>query len=77
MLGKRDTVTFQYVEPNEGERILLPSNKSDSRSPSLDLSFSTDEIASFIRFAKILKRIHIRLIMEGYTIKGNNISKDL
>lgn len=76
MLGKREKLTFHTVEPKEGERTLLPSNKSGNRSPSLAVSFSIEDTASYIRFAKILKRIHTRLTMEGYTITENKILSD-
>ena len=37
-LDKRENITSENVEPNEGERTLLSSNESDTRSPSLDLT---------------------------------------
>ena len=41
--GKRINTTEIFVEPNEGERQLLPGSKSGMRSPSLDLSTNISE----------------------------------
>ena len=37
--------------------------------------FSQNEIDNFVAFSTMLKRIHTRLIGEGYTIKDGKISK--
>jgi hypothetical protein len=72
------------VESKEGERGLLSCNKVNVRSPSLGvdtpeentnaiLTLKTIEI--FTGFAATLKKIHIRLVMEGYVIKNGKIYK--
>jgi hypothetical protein len=44
-LGKRKNTTEIRVEPNEGERTLLPSSKSGTRSPFLGfLDTSSDNV---------------------------------
>jgi hypothetical protein len=77
------------VESKEGERGPLCCNKANVRSPSLGVDeFKTEEtllnssniinrktIDIFTGFAVTLKKIHIRLIMEGYTIKSGIIYK--
>ena len=40
-LDKRECTTIDF-EPKEGERTLLSSNRSSTRSPSLDLGISND-----------------------------------
>lgn len=38
--------------------------------------FNETETSLLIEFAQILKEIHVRLLQEGYTIKGGKISKE-
>lgn len=40
-----------------------------------ELAFSDEAIQNFAEFSHILKRIHIRLISEGYTIRDGKIYK--
>jgi hypothetical protein len=76
------------VESKEGERRLLSSNEAIMRSPSLGVDEVADHeglnpnailtpktIEIFTGFAATLKKIHIRLVMEGYTIKAGKIYK--
>ena len=45
-LDKRNKITGNQVEPNEGERTLLSSNESDQRSPFLGfLDTSSDNVS--------------------------------
>lgn len=64
------------MESKEEQRMSLYCNKTTHRCSSLDndRTFSKKEIDAFIDFAKILKRIHVRLIMEGYTIENGKIT---
>ena len=39
------------------------------------IQFSESDIKAFIELGKTLKRIHTRLIMEGYTIESGRIYK--
>jgi hypothetical protein len=52
MLHKGENATVNNVEPNEGERTLLCSNRSSNRSPSLDLerfeNASQDELIGIL-----------------------------
>jgi hypothetical protein len=56
--------------PEEGQRDLLSSNKASLRCPSFGVNNQP-----IIEFAKTLKRIHIRLIAEGYIIEEGRIYK--
>jgi hypothetical protein len=51
-LHKRENATAINIEPNEGERPLLCSNRSSTRSPSLDLetlkNASQDELIGIL-----------------------------
>ncbi len=63
----------------EGQQGSLYSTKADDCCPSLGTtpSFSKEAMNNFIELAKILKRIHIRMIMEGWGInKGRFIRPD-
>jgi hypothetical protein len=63
------------IEPKEGQREGLCRNNSGHRCPSLaqQREFSKEGIRNFIEWAKVLKRIHVRLMMEGYNIKDGKI----
>lgn len=77
------------IEPKEGERGLLFRNKANVRSPSLGFDEVKSEeselnpnailtpktIEIFTGFAATLKKIHIRLVMEGYIIRDGRIYK--
>ncbi len=47
-LHKRENTTDIKVEPNEGERTLLCSNRSSMRSPSLDFDVNSPSITDEI-----------------------------
>ncbi len=59
----------------EGHRRRLCSNNVGTRCPSLGITrtFSSKEKHAIIELAKIFKRIHVRLIAEGYIIENGNI----
>ena len=79
------------VEFKEGERGPLSCNKAIVRSPSLDVDSYKHEdvelapnaiitpktIEIFTDFSVTLKKIHMRLLMEGYTIKDGMIYKPI
>ena len=62
----------------EGQRASLSSNTDSSCCPSSgtsDLAFSPEAIKSLVEFGKVLRRIHNRLLSEGYTISNGEITK--
>lgn len=80
----------EIVESKEGERLQKPlcCNKANVRSPSLDVDaqvviceedtravLAPETINILGQFALTLKKIHIRLLMEGYVIKDGKIYK--
>jgi len=56
-LDKRFQTTNTKIEPNEGERTLLSSNNSSSRSPSLDFLDTSSEDVSEQEILDYLARI--------------------
>lgn len=70
-LHERSICVTKELEPNEGQRGLLCSNKVPHRCPSLGLG----AINNFVGLSQTLKSIHIRLINEGYVIKDGRIYK--
>ncbi len=60
-----------HFVPKEGQRALLCSNIAPSRCP----SFGDEAVKNFVEYSHVLKRIHIRLINEGYIIKDGKIYK--
>lgn len=64
-------------EPNEGQRGFLCSNKESSRCPSLSLSpiLSEETLDSLEELGTVLRRIHKRMIFEGYEILDGKIRK--
>lgn len=75
MLDKQEKFTNKNIVPKEGQPTCLSSHKSGEGCPSLgySLQLNDKQVKSFIEFARILKRIHVRLIAEGYKIdeEGN------
>lgn len=67
---------YQNFESREGQRGLLCSNKKPFRCPSLDYKFSEETMDSFNELGAVLRRIHKRLISEGYIIKDGKIIKN-
>ena len=66
------------IKSKEEQRELLCGYKAGTRCSSLDFEekkLTDEEIDSFIAFALILKQIHVRLVMEGYTIEKGRIYK--
>jgi len=65
------------LEPNEGQRGLLCSNKASLRCPSLSSSstLSKDTLDALEGLGDILRSIHNRMISEGYEIADGNIQK--
>ena len=77
------------IESKEGERRRLYSNNVGNRFPSLELTtcenskeqenenfiLTPQTIDAFTAFALTLKKIHVRLVMEGYVIKDGQIYK--
>lgn len=64
--------------PKDEQRGLLCNNKALSRCSSLgfeDITITPSEISVFTNFAVSLKRIHTRLLMEGYVIENDKIHK--
>jgi hypothetical protein len=76
-LDKRDTIN-ENVEPNEGERTLLSSNKGGMRSPSLDfLDTSSDNVTDEMvldYLAQIIAEIYFD---KTYAITTNEKSSDI
>ena len=68
------------LTPEAGQREFSYSNGERGRcSPlavSIQQTFSIEERKQFFALARILKQIHIRLIIEGYTIKDGRIYKE-
>jgi hypothetical protein len=60
------------MKPEQERHVLANSDKDGLNSDAI-LTPKTIEI--FTGFAATLKRIHIRLVMEGYTIKNGKIYK--
>lgn len=70
--------TDKNLRSGEEQRRLLCRNNAGTRCSSLDFedrTFSDEQIDSFIAFALVLKRIHVRLLMEGFTIENGRIYK--
>jgi len=78
-LHENSNNSSQNVTPEGGQREFLCSNKRlDRCSPlgvSVEETFTQEGLENIIGLAKILKRIHVRLIAEGYTIKDGRIYK--
>lgn len=66
-------IDSKKIEPKEGqcEDLIRSSKRSITHCPSFGLS----NINNFINFAVSLKKIHTRLLMEGYVIKDGKIYK--
>lgn len=65
------------LEPNEGQRGLLCSNKASLRCPSLSSSsaLSKDTLDALEELGDVLRSIHHRMIAEGYEIVDGHIQK--
>jgi hypothetical protein len=65
------------LEPNEGQRGLLCSNKASLRCPSLSSSskLSQDTLDALEELGDILRGIHKRMISEGYELVDGHIKK--
>lgn len=80
MQHKSDNLNSNNIVPKEGQSIqsdLCCNNVGWGDCPSLgySLQLNDKQVKSFIEFARILKRIHVRLIAEGYKIdEEGNIS---
>lgn len=62
----------------DGQRELLCHNKASNRRSISDFTnktLSDEQIRALVDLALIYKGIHIRLLMEGYTIEGGRIYK--
>ena len=55
--------------------ILMNTDNPPEGLTSVEETFGKQGVKNIIELAKILKRIHIRLIKEGYTIKDGEIYK--
>jgi hypothetical protein len=64
----------ETIEPKEGQRELLCSNRDSLRCPFLgpenDNAFSEEEIENIVGLGDVLQGIRKRLISEGYDIKS-------
>lgn len=65
------------LEPNEGQRGLLCSNKASLRCPSLSSSspLSKETLSALEELGGVLRDIHKRMVSEGYEIIGGVIRK--
>lgn len=65
------------LEPNEGQRGLLCSNKASLRCPSLSssLTLSKGTLDALDELGDILRGIHQRMVSEGYEIVDGHIKK--
>ena len=65
------------LEPNEGQRGLLCSNKASLRCPSLSSSskLSQDTLDALEELGDVLLGIHKRMISEGYELIDGHIQK--
>lgn len=70
MLDKQDNNTDENIVPKEGRPTCLSSHNAGVGRPSLgySLRFDQTQINSLVEFALILKKIHVRLMVEGFTI---------
>ncbi|KAB2916008.1 MAG: hypothetical protein ACO1PI_10115 [Bacteroidota bacterium] len=70
MLDNQEKNINQNIVPKEGRPTCLSSDNTGVGRPSLgySLRFDQTQINSLIEFALILKKIHVRLMMEGFTI---------
>ena len=80
MLDDNSNTQYNPLTPEGGQRGFSSSNGLSGRCSPLGVSveetFGKQGLKNIIELAKILKRIHIRLISEGYTIKDGRIYKD-
>ena len=78
-LHKNSDNDSSMLTPEGGQREFLCSNNELFRcSPSVvsrQEEFSKDDRKSFIELAQMLKRVHIRLLIEGYAIQDGLITK--
>jgi hypothetical protein len=67
------------IEPNEGQRGLLYSNKASLRCPSLSSSsiLSKETLSALEELGDVLRGIHKRMISEGYEIINGTIRKKI
>jgi len=67
------------LEPNEGQRGLLCSNRASLRCPSLSSSsiLPKDTLDALEELGDVLGRIHNRMVYEGYEIVNGNICKKI
>lgn len=75
MQHKSDNPDQNIIVPEEGQSIrsdLCCNNVGRDDCPSLGLpiEFTNEQMGSFVELALILKRIHIRLITEGYRVNS-------
>lgn len=64
------------LEPKEGQRALLSSNKAPSRCPSFGTDpLSDDTLRALRELGEILKPIRKRMLSEGYKIVNGRIQK--
>ena len=77
-LDKRNKITDKQVEPSEGERILLSSNKSDQRSPFLGFLDTSSENVSEDMVLDYLAHIIADIYLDqNYGNKTNKESSDI
>ncbi len=74
----KDNTTDTSVEFKEEQPRSLCGNKTGSGCSSLDFKtiiFSQEQIDNFCAFAVTLKRIRVRMMMEGYRIEDGKLIK--
>lgn len=64
VLGKGGNTNKIFVEPEEGERTLLPSSKSGIRSPSLDFLDTSSDIVTEDMALEYLAQIIANIYLE-------------
>lgn len=78
MLDKKCLTVNHDIESKDGQRSFLSSNKGGNRCPFLDCNshkpLTDSNIEALTSIAVLLKKTHIRLILEGYTIKDGHIT---
>ncbi len=72
MQDKHSDTTEPNIVPKKEQRGCLSCNNIGNRCSSLgcvkDIELTPERIKEFVEFAKILKQIHVRLMMEGHNI---------
>lgn len=76
---KHQESTEPNIVPKKEQRRCLSCNNIGTRCSFLgceqQMRFNPEQVKELITFAKMLKQVHVRLVMEGYVIEDGRIYK--